>query len=318
MAESNPQSNPPITPRVLFLAELEAQDPHPVRHGSETRFLCPFCGDSKPRDNAHRCLNVNTAKGLWNCKRCGARGRIGEFQQERAKVTQTEWQRGRLRRAFELPPLPVRREPETAAEENWREHLKGTEPIPGTAGARYLEGRGIAGEFADCVGVLFAPRWYGRPAVVFELRDEQGRVVAAQGRFLSSVTGTKAITVGPKKFGAFSTPGAWHESLPGIILTEAPIDALSLAMAGYPAVALCGTSGPLWLQVGCGLRPVLLAFDADEAGDKVAAELEKTLAPYGVRCRRLRPEGAKDWNEVLLRIGRDALADWLALRVLMG
>ncbi len=303
-------------PRVLLLADLEAQDSHPVRHGAELRFLCPFCGDSKPRDNAHRCLNVNTAKGAWNCKRCGASGRIGEFEEHKAKDP-AERRRGRLRRAFELPPIPMPPEPSEPAEINWRVHLREAIPLLRTPGAGYLQKRGIASEFAHEAGILFSPRWYNRPAVVFLLHDEQGREVAAQGRYINNSAQLKAITVGPKKFGVFATPGAWEQSLPAVILTEAPIDALSLAIAGYPAIALCGKTGPTWLRVKCGFRSVLLALDADGAGDAAAADIEALLMPFGAKCRRLRPEGAKDWNEMLLNIGRDALADWLAPRILL-
>ncbi|RZA10578.1 MAG: hypothetical protein EOP10_34540, partial [Proteobacteria bacterium] len=78
----------------------------------------------------------------------------------------------------------------------------------------------------------------------------------------------------------------------------------------------CGTSGPAWLHIACGLRDVALAFDADEAGDKAALESEKWLTPYGARCTRLRPEGFKDWNENLIAIGQTKLSDWLVAQLL--
>jgi len=53
-------------------------------------------------------------------------------------------------------------------------------------------------------------------------------------------------------------------------------------------------------------RRVLLAFDADEAGDKAAAEWTAALR-YGTRCERLQPEGAKDWNELLQTHGAAAM-----------
>lgn len=62
---------------------------------------------------------------------------------------------------------------------------------------------------------------------------------------------------------------------------------------------------------------MLLATDADEAGDGAAVKLGRELASFGARCQRLRPEGAKDWNELLLKWGQPALSDWLAPRVLL-
>jgi DNA primase len=143
-------------------------------------------------------------------------------------------------------------------------------------------------------------------------------LIAAQGRFVDGRDNPKAITYGPKKYGVFLTPGALGrmEGAP-LIVTEAPIDALSLAAVGFPALALCGTSGPPWLHRAGAFRRVMLAFDADEAGDRAAHELAPDLETFGARCSRLRPEGGKDWNEILCTIGAPALCDWLALRVLV-
>ena len=44
---------------------------------------------------------------------------------------------------------------------------------------------------------------------------------------------------------------------------------------------------------------VLISFDGDEADDKASLALGKRLQSFGARCERLRPGGAKDWNEAL-------------------
>jgi DNA primase len=166
---------------------------------------------------------------------------------------------------------------------------------------------------------------------VFPVRGRGGELVAAQGRRIEATAkGTpNALTTGPKSRGAFLAPahiggrkfGPLDPRGPGVIVCEAPIDALSLAACGFPALALCGingaaTTGPAWLPLVCGLKAVYLAFDADDAGDSAAGALAARLGVYGARCDRLRPEGAKDWNEALQARGRDALSDWMAARVL--
>lgn len=93
--------------------------------------------------------------------------------------------------------------------------------------------------------------------------------------------------------------GALDAQLPALLVTEAPLDALSLAEAGYPAVAVCGTEASAWMHRASAFRRVLLAFDADEAGDRAADKIAPHLASFGARPQRLRPEGAKDWNEML-------------------
>jgi len=42
----------------VTIEELEAYDPHAPLQKYERRFCCPFCGDSKWKDSAHRSLAV--------------------------------------------------------------------------------------------------------------------------------------------------------------------------------------------------------------------------------------------------------------------
>ena len=109
---------------------------------------------------------------------------------------------------------------------------------------------------------------------------------------------------------------AFDAALPAIIVCEAPIDALSLASCGFPALALIGCNAPAMLHRATAFRRVLLATDADGAGDHAAQAMAATLPAYGATCERLRPEGAKDWNEMLQEMGRAEMSDWLAERVL--
>ena len=153
---------------------------------------------------------------------------------------------------------------------------------------------------AEAAGVQFCPdwmkseKWRGCAAVIFPIRNRVREIVAAQGR---EIDGDRKLSLGPKSQGIFATEGALDSER--LIIAEAPIDALSLAVAGCPAVALCGTSGPDWLPKFCYRRRVLLAFDADDAGDDAARDLTPKLESFGATCQRLRPERAKDWNELL-------------------
>lgn len=188
---------------------------------------------------------------------------------------------------------------------------------------RYLQARrGLSFDVAQSAGLRFCSQWPGGAAVVFPLLDLSGNTVAIQGR---SLLGSAKISYGPRRHAAFWAPTRLSSGrlihpldrvFEGVILVEAPLDALSLALAGFPALALCGTSGPEWLPVACGLRRVFGAFDADEAGDRAFEDLSRVLEPYGACCERLRPEGAKDWNEILVAHGASDLEDFVALRVL--
>lgn len=311
----------------LSLSELEGFDLHAssFRLGQEAkqqRFLCPLCGDGKPKDSAHRCLSLNPQNGVWHCHRCGEGGKLREMWDERPPLPRRERARAALAQTFAVPSAPVTSpdcpEPNEAAKAGWKCALRGLQALSETRGSVYLHERGMSVETASAAGTRYSSNFLGRPAVVFPLRDRQGKLVGAQGRYVDGRDQPKARTLGDKRSGLFLTDGALDATMPVLLVTEAPLDALSLAQVGYPAVAVCGTEPPTWFHRLAAFRRVLLAFDADEAGDRAASKIAPLLTSFGARCERLRPEGAKDWNELLQREGRDALADFLAFRVLAG
>lgn len=329
----------------LSLRQLEEFDPRAPGGGAERRFLCPLCGEGKPKDSAHRSLGLNTQSGAWVCHRCGEKGKLAEWKDEKPLSAKT-LRRQKLRRAFSLdaPQVSARADtlkmslsstvfslalPSLSARADtaqstlvlapaWRKALKNLVPLAKTPGETYLQGRGIPLEAAHAAGVRFSPSWFGRPAVVFPIRDAQNTLVAAQGRYISDGKGPKARTTGDKKAGVFVTAGFWDDVQRGapVVICEAPIDALSIALCGFPALALCGKDGwPDWLPVKCAFKNVALAFDADDAGDDGAEKLGKVLSSLGAKPFRVRPQGGKDWNEVLC-LHQDALVDWLAAALL--
>jgi DNA primase len=304
-------------PEPLYLAQLEAADPR-APQGVERRFCCPFCGDGKARDAAHRSLNVNTQNGAFVCQRCKESGKLADFWEERPQTNRRDFARQQLQRATALPTAATPPSDEAQIEaqakaDRLTAQLESARPLEGTSGAAYLLGRGVSVEVASAAGVQFcpdwmkSPKWRGCAAVIFPIRNRAGDIVAAQGR---EIGGAGKFSLGPKSQGIFATAGALDSKR--LIIAEAPIDALSLAVAGCPAVALCGTSGPDWLPKFCYRRRVLLAFDADDAGDDAARDLMPKLESFGATCERLRPEGAKDWNELLNVSGSDEIRRQIA------
>jgi len=83
------------------------------------------------------------------------------------------------------------------------------------------------------------------------------------------------------------------------------MDALSLAFCHLPSVAMMGTNWPEWLPEAIASKQVLIATDADTAGDEVAGRLIEMISPGTPRHpMRLRPSVGKDWNDMLIKIGR--------------
>jgi len=324
---------------ILSLEELDAFDRY-APQGVRRRFCCPLCGQGKPRDGAHRCLSVESATGLWKCFRCEASGQLREQWQEKPRQSRARTHRA-LGQAFGIgrastlsaplpisiggkassplalpePPAPLPPAPPNALSAA----LRGLQPLGGSRGEIYLQKRGLPLEVCQSAKVKWSPSWLGRPAVVFPIYDDMGTVVAAQGRYADGREDPKARTLGNKKSGVFLTGGFWEQVRKGapIIITEAPIDALSLAACGFPALALCGKSGwPQWLPIKCAFKEVVLAFDGDTAGEEGAAKLSPILESLGARVRRVAPEGAKDWNEMLARRGAHKTEEWLCARLL--
>lgn len=265
----------------VSLAELEAFDPAAPTGSRERRFCCPLphpvC-TGKAITSTHRSLSVNLATGEWYCHRCEAGGTIRESWTVRPRLLHRDRARVDLARAFALRQQPAGQGDDPPTTQTWRRMWRGTVPLRGTPGASYLEGRGIPVEIAARSVVRFARSWLGRPSVVFPLSNPAREIVAAQGR---SITSNAKITAGPKSRGVFATPGAW-ESDP-VAIVEAPIDALSLAVAGVPALALCGKTAPHWLPPRMAFRHVLLATDADDGGDDGAERLAPCCARSGPR-----------------------------------
>ncbi len=145
----------------------------------------------------------------------------------------------------------------------------------------------------------------GRRNAVFLCTDASGTLTGAEcvgthrradgRRFRGMARGSR------KAAGGFWTRKTGAATAPVVFLAESAIDALSaLSMdSGAPAAIYASTAGicqnlPDWLEA-FGPTAVTCGFDADDAGDAAARALMAT----DPRLSRTRPEGARDWNEIL-------------------
>ncbi len=305
----------------LSLADLEAYDPQALcpTGAGERRFLCPLCGDDKPKNAEHRCFCLNHSNGLYHCKRCNCKGCLKEHWTATPKQPPNTVRAQKLHRAFEVRPVEVISSLSDTGAPNTDPHLiwNAAVPLSGTRAEGYLRQRGLTLQAAAWSNVRFVRDWYGRECVVFPFGNEREELVAVSGRALGD-GGLDKPANGSKKHGAFRALwrqfGPFHPDAP-ILVCEAPLDALSLAQCGFAALALGGTSAPAWLAPRVAFRRVVLALDADGAGDEASAKLALHFAGYGARSVRLRPEGAKDWN-AWLQSGASELRDFLEERLM--
>lgn len=310
-----------MTRPVLSWADLRAYDPQGGKGSGDVRFLCPLCGDSKPKDREHRSLSVNSKTGLWNCHRCGTGGCLKEHWEplENRPSSPAKTRKPRRMQAW-TPPPPPEPEPEpTLAESKAKEFstlCSALKPIAeGDAAAEYLAGRGLPFWLIQAARLRQAAEFPGPErggAIAFNLQGPDGKPRAVAYRLIG---GRGFATWGPfegKHGGCFMTPGAADAR--AVAIVEAPLDALSLALCGLPAVTIVGTgSPPSWLLTSFRGRAVLMAQDADESGDKAAARTTEKLATLSAtaRPRRLNPReltGCKDWNDALQTLGTAELA----------
>ncbi len=314
----------------LSLAELERFDPRAPRNKVERRFCCPLCGGNKTISPEHRSVAANVNTGQWMCHRCQQSGLLKEYWKEqpqnlpyRAQVQQRK--QAVLRQFFAVSPTPVKQPTHHSKEEQQKvdrirsRYEEWVKAFPGSPAEKYMITRGIPRELALATGCGYAASWGhweqqggewnmvgADRRVIFPVHDRDGNLVSISARAIdSNYFGAKVVSRGQKKMGVFNGCGGLKADI--VIITEAPIDSLSLSLAGYPSIAMIGTSWPDWLWLRCSFRTVGIATDADEAGDEAAKKLTKMLAPLGSRCVRLRPDGGKDWNEVLVKAGVEAL-----------
>jgi hypothetical protein len=318
--------------QALSLTDLESYDPGAKRFGNERRFLCDDCGDKHPRDDAHRSLAVNTATGAYICHRCKKAGLIKENWTKQPFVPRKARAAAALSRFFGLEPLPTPDPKQTnISEREQREKQRKLERLQSqmkqfqtafenSPAQDYLQQRGIAPATAKAFGCGYAAAWEhwakddeGRffiehtdERVVFPITDPDGNVLAIHGRAIDdNFIDTPKKTKGSRKEALFQTANDFDADV--IFVCEGPADAMALHVCGFAAVASVATSIPSWLPNRLAFRKVMVALDADETGDRDAEKHISELRAYGARAVRLRPEGAKDWNEILMNAGANAL-----------
>lgn len=168
-------------------------------------------------------------------------------------------------------------------------------------GLPYLTGRGLGPD------VLGLPLFTGRVRVdrrnnaIFPHYDKNG------------LCGFEIKNKGFTGFASGGVKGLWYSKAKlqdsRLVLVESVIDALSFhVLFGDQHTRYMSTGGELNQKQPALLRgaikklrpsaEVVLAFDADDGGDKIAQEVEP-LAPAGQKLVRMRPEGGKDWNQIL-------------------
>ena len=312
--------------KTVTMAQLEAYDPDPVRQGSRARYLCGLSAAcrEKPRDTAHRSLSVDNIGGAFYCHRCGEKGRLREFWDKGKPAIKTSHLRP-VASSIAGAIVKETKQEKKIDREAIRERLTlFAEEFSGSPAEEYLFGRGIPVEISRAANCGYASRWEhwektdsawklmgtDRRAV-FPVCDFGGDPIAMHSRAIDDKHfHSSKITKGNKSQGVFySSPNVFTS--PVVAICEGPVDALALQTCGIPAAAMIGISAPAWLAEKLKDKAVLLATDADKAGDEAALKLRFALKGYTKNIFRLRPLAGKDWAEELELAGAENLREYL-------
>ena len=294
---------------------------------------CPVCGPSSKGRRGKK-VSVDFVRGLWHCFACGAGGDVIDFVARAQGMSKLEAARliaGETPAELRKPrPRKAQRPRRDDAED--RKKASALTRIAALARGKTAErvlawltearklprevvvpllGRGIVSleavprKAVEEAGraAMTRPKALLRRPLVFLYRNAAGVVVSAEFRAIAPLP-----QGAPKSIRLGRLPAPWIVPEKGearaTALVEGVIDALSLRALGFEGRILAIPGVSCWrdefLQHVRG--ELLLALDADAAGDEASDKLAKRLRGK-VRCVRMRPKGAKDWNDLLRKRG---------------
>ena len=195
----------------------------------------------------------------------------------------------------------------------------GSAPIIGSVAETYLRSRGIT-DLTRLDALRFHPRCFYRadahapaerwPALIAAVSDPSGRITGVQRTYLARDGSAKAPLAAPRKALGRIAGNAVRFGDPGevMIIGEGVETVLSLRaiLPAMPIAAALSAQNLGAVRLPPSLRRLYIAADRDEAGLGAAERLRKRAIAEGVDAVILLP-GLNDFNDDLLRIGRDAM-----------
>lgn len=279
---------------------------HAKRKGHELRIRCPFHEDTQPSCTA------NMEKNGFHCFGCGAKGNIFGFvrlkeeidsgdrnaDDRKAALLIVEWfgiasskpedAQVRTHKARAVPPVktthpgaePAHEEKPVVVNPPLGWELK---QLDVEAGKRYAQARGLTPEIAEAFGLAVALAGGYKGRLIIPLHDHDGVLIGYAARALNETEPKYLFPSSEKGFHkSYLVYNLWRvaqEQPRSVVVTEGFFDVMKLTQAGYPAVALMGSS---LAEAQAALlythfRHIVLLFDGDEAGRRATEECLRTL-----------------------------------------
>lgn len=256
------------------------------RSGEEIKTTCPQCSHTRKK-KSYPCLNVNTIKGIWHCHHCGWSGGLGSGVINQSAPPS--------RRVYHKPDFRPAALNEKAFE--WFDKRQITTEV--LIRNRVSMERIWMPQIEDEVTAIAFPFSKGGEVVNIKYRDGQKnfRQVGGAQKVLYKYDDIADVT----------------------IICEGEMDALSFEVAGFRNAISVPDGAPapdaknfdskfefLDDERLDQVKQWVLAVDGDEPGRKLEDELARRLGRD--KCLRVVwPENCKDANEVLVKLGVEAL-----------
>ena len=264
--------------------------------GEEVKVPCPECSPHRKK-SSYPCLSVNTEKGVWHCWHCDWSGTLKQGIEQRSEPSR--WKVKTYRKPAYHPPLML-----------------------DSAALEFLRKRGITDEVIERAKLdasrVYFPQTEGEHLAVMFPYFRNGECVnfkyrAVAEKYFRLHGGAERVLYGFDDMGD------------SVVVVEGEMDKLACAVAGHwscvsvpdgaPSPTTKDYSSKFDFLDGAKdrldrVKRFVIAVDSDAPGQKLEEELARRLGRE--RCFRVVwPEGCKDANDVLLKLGADALRSLL-------
>jgi len=280
-----------------------------------------FITDSVLVDDAKGHLSINVRTGLWQDFKSSEYGNFASFVAMVESISYGAAIKMIRRKMFDSPEMLFSEVKLQRAKQEpiggWRslkQEEKNFEVITKTfqndenpikrIAYRFLQSRSLL----EC-GLMLATsgKYVNRIIIPYK---ERGDLIYFQARLLFN-TGMKYLNPTAKEYGVRSSEILYpfDTSKDYVLITEGPIDALTLQRCGFNATALQGSNLSRTQLDALGDRTLIFSFDNDEAGRNGLNKAERAVQlknKSGIYYAFPDSE-FKDWNEVLSRQGVAAL-----------
>lgn len=264
-------------------------------HGINVMAHCPLHEDRTPS------LSINQEDGLWKCHSCGEGGNIEKMFRIVGKEMDEEWYQDKaLRYVKNMDQPPVVHNFAPLANRLYEKGLTGN----GDSRIRhFLRSRGIDNDARH----HFWLGWDGNRISFPYWGDDSRKAGTVPAIKYRDLNGNKSFEDG-SVFSLYNPEGASGQ--PVVVICEGESDTLlawsKLTPYGYGVCGIPGASigRSRWEQWGLTFlwaRRILVALDADEAGDKGA---EMAMSVLGEKAVRVRPDEGLDLTDHFKKHGR--------------